>query len=528
MTTDSTSPDTRPLSNVPEMTVSELSFSLKRTLEDTYGRVRIRGELSRVTIPASGHLYTDLKDDKAVINAICWKGVLSKLSIKPEEGLEVICTGRVSTYPARSNYQLIIETMELAGEGALLKMLEDRRKKLAAEGLFAEDRKKPLPYLPDVIGVVTSPTGAVIRDIMHRLSDRFPRHVLVWPARVQGEQAAEEVAAGIRGFAALTPGGKIPRPDVIIVARGGGSLEDLMPFNEEVVVRAAAECDIPIISAVGHETDTTLIDYVSDKRAPTPTGAAEIAVPRRSDLMTSLQERQLRLGGAMNRITKERADRLEAYGGRLAHPERLLETRTQRLDNLGDKLSGLYDRYLTVHKGRVTELSARLTHPRALLDGKKRDWWHTAKTLDGAYKNILSRKASAVAERAARLATPDRIIKDAALQLEYQGKHLRAVGGRLLTDHEKHLSHAARMLESLSFKNVLNRGFVLVRDAEGIPVTQANDLSSGQTVSLQFRDDQHVSATITGDSPPKKAPKPAKTPKKSAKKPENTTQGKLF
>ncbi len=268
-----------------ELTVSDLAGAIKRTIETNFDRVRVRGELGRVTIAKSGHMYADLKDDKAVINTIMWKGSVSRLPFRPEEGLEVIAEGKLSTYPGRSNYQLIAETMSPAGAGALMALLEERKKKLAAEGLFDPTRKKPLPFLPKVIGVVTSPTGAVIRDILHRIQDRFPVHVIVWPALVQGEAAAKQIEAGIRGFNALTETSAVPRPDVIIVARGGGSIEDLWPFNEEIVVRAASDSVIPLISAVGHETDTTLIDFVSDQRAPTPTGAAEIAVPVRAELM---------------------------------------------------------------------------------------------------------------------------------------------------------------------------------------------------------------------------------------------------
>ena len=271
--------------NLVELTVSELSGAVKRQIEDGFGRVRVRGELGRVARPASGHVYFDLKDDKAVLAAIMWKGTAARMSVQPEQGLEVILTGKLTTYPGQSRYQMIVESLEPAGEGALMALLNARRQQLAAEGLFDAARKQQLPYLPQVIGVVTSPSGAVIRDILHRLSDRFPRHVLVWPVRVQGETCAEEVARAIAGFNALSPDGDIPRPDVLIVARGGGSLEDLWGFNEEIVARTAAQSDIPLISAVGHETDTTLIDYAADMRAPTPTAAAEMAVPVRAELV---------------------------------------------------------------------------------------------------------------------------------------------------------------------------------------------------------------------------------------------------
>jgi exodeoxyribonuclease VII large subunit len=282
-------------SNTPEYSVSEISSAVKRTVEDAFGYVRVRGELGRVSRPASGHIYTDLKDDRAVLSSVMWKGTAQKLTFKPEEGLEVIATGRMTTFPGQSRYQLVIDRIEPAGVGALMKLLDERRKKLAAEGLFAEERKQLLPFLPKVIGVVTSPSGAVIRDILHRLSDRTPAHVLVWPVRVQGETSAKEVANAIKGFNALEPGGAIPQPDVLIVARGGGSLEDLWSFNEEIVARAAAESLIPLVSAVGHETDWTLIDYAADVRAPTPTGAAEMVVPVKADLVLAVDDLARRL-----------------------------------------------------------------------------------------------------------------------------------------------------------------------------------------------------------------------------------------
>src|SRR5918993_387683 len=276
-------------SNAPEWSVSDLAGALKRTLEDSFGHVRLRGEVSGYRGPhSSGHVYFCFKDGGARIDAVIWKGTFQRLKIKPEDGMEMIATGRITTFPGKSAYQIVVEQIEPAGIGALMAQIEERRRKLAAEGLFEAARKRPLPYLPEVVGVVTSPTGAVIRDILHRLADRFPRRVLVWPVLVQGEGAAAQVAAAIRGFDALAPGGAVPRPDVLIVARGGGSIEDLWAFNEEAVVRAAAECSIPLISAVGHETDITLIDFAADKRAPTPTAAAEMAVPVRSELLVEV------------------------------------------------------------------------------------------------------------------------------------------------------------------------------------------------------------------------------------------------
>lgn len=317
-----------------ELTVSEISQRLKAMVEGTFYRVRVRGELSRVVLASSGHMYTDLKDTNAVLNAVCWRGTVPKLSVKPEEGLEVIVTGKLTTYPSRSNYQIVIESMELAGEGALLKLLEERRKKLAAEGLFDDSRKKPIPYLPEVIGVITSPTGAVIRDILHRLSDRFPRPVYLWPVTVQGDNAAQDVIAGIKGFNAL-PVDSPYRPDVLIVARGGGSLEDLMPFNDEALVRAVSASNIPVISAVGHETDTTLCDFAADLRAPTPTAAAEKAVPVRADLHALVLDRQKRLISTMQRVLDQHKKHIEGLSRGLIHPRRLLETIQQKLDYLG-------------------------------------------------------------------------------------------------------------------------------------------------------------------------------------------------
>ncbi|MEO1686725.1 MAG: exodeoxyribonuclease VII large subunit [Pseudomonadota bacterium] len=317
--------------NLPEVSISELSSAVKRTLESGFGRVRVRGEVGRVSRPRSGHMYLDLKDDRAVLASVIWKGTVSRLSMDPTEGDEVVATGRLTTFPGQSRYQLIVEDMSLAGAGALLAKLERLKAALAAEGLFAEERKRRLPYLPETIGVVTSPSGAVIRDILHRLADRFPRRVLLWPVAVQGERCAPEVSAAIRGFDAL-PAGHPLRPDVLIVARGGGSVEDLWGFNEEAVVRAAADCTIPLISAVGHETDTTLIDFASDRRAPTPTAAAELAVPVRAELLATVGDLEQRRRRAAARLLADRGRRLRDLARALPRPEALLAERAQRLD----------------------------------------------------------------------------------------------------------------------------------------------------------------------------------------------------
>ncbi|ETX27145.1 exodeoxyribonuclease VII large subunit, partial [Roseivivax isoporae] len=324
--------------NTPEFTVSEISGAVKRTIEGAFGHVRIRGEVGRVSRPRSGHVYLDLKDDRAVISGVVWKGTAVRLDTQPEEGLEVVATGRLTTFPGQSKYQMVIEDIRPAGQGALMAMLEKRRTALAAEGLFDEARKRPLPFLPEVIGVVTSPSGAVIRDILHRLRERFPRKVLIWPVAVQGAACAPEVARAIAGFNALTPGGALPRPDLLIVARGGGSIEDLWGFNEEAVVRAAAASDIPLISAVGHETDTTLIDFAADRRAPTPTAAAEIAVPVRRDLLAWTGEMQARLGRAVADRLDRRAERLRDLSRALPRPDALLDPARQRLDIASERL----------------------------------------------------------------------------------------------------------------------------------------------------------------------------------------------
>ena len=478
------------LPNSPEFTVSELSSALKRTVEDAYGHVRVRGEISGFRGPhSSGHCYFALKDDSAKIEAVIWKGVHGRMRFKPQEGLEVIATGKLTTFPGSSKYQIVIEAIEPAGVGALMALMEERKKKLAAEGLFDEARKQLLPWLPEVIGVVTSPTGAVIRDILHRLEDRFPRRVLVWPVRVQGEGSAEQIAAAIRGFNALEEGGRIPRPDLLIVARGGGSLEDLWSFNEEIVVRAAAESMIPLISAVGHETDVTLIDFAADKRAPTPTAAAEMAVPVRAELfveVTSLARRGL---ASWQRIQEHRRSELRSAARALPKAVDLLNIPRQRLDRASAQLPRALRANAHVYERRLSAIGGRLTVTalRAQIDRGK--------------------------EKVARLAASARRSADL---------HIR--------QRETRLKYVAQLLNALSYKGVLDRGFALVRDEHGQPLHAAAHVVSGQHLTIEFADGR-VGATADGEgttaATPKAAPaKPA--PKRTTDFGVKKVQGDLF
>ena len=385
--------------NAPEFSVSELSGAIKRMIEGEFAHVRIKGEVGRVSRPRSGHVYLDLKDDRAVINGIIWKGVATRLATQPEEGLEVVATGRLTTFPGQSKYQIVIEDIKPAGMGALMAMLEKRKALLQSEGLFDPARKQPIPYLPEIIGVVTSPSGAVIRDILHRLRDRFPRKVLIWPAAVQGEKCAPEVTAAIKGFNALTPGGALPRPDLIIVARGGGSIEDLWGFNEEVVARAAADSAIPLISAVGHETDTTLIDFVSDHRAPTPTAAAELAVPVRMELLAWIDQQEARLTQALTTGVTRRSERLRDLSRALPKAETLTQAQRQQVDHLDDRLpnalrAGLQTRqiHLSRHAGRL-----HIGAIRQRLAGEHRNLGGLADRINPAYERRLTQLSDRLA-----------------------------------------------------------------------------------------------------------------------------------
>jgi exodeoxyribonuclease VII large subunit len=483
-------PDEAGRGNMPVWTVSELSQALKRTVESAFPLVRVRAEVSGFIKAGSGHLYMTLKDDQAVIDGVCWRGTAQRLGLALEAGMEVIATGRLSTYPGRSKYQIIIDAIELAGEGALLKLLEDRRKRLAAEGLFDAERKRPLPFLPEVIGVVTSPTGAVIRDILHRLADRFPRHVLLWPVLVQGEAAAGQIAAAIDGFNAIAAGGPrsrqaVPRPDLLIVARGGGSLEDLWAFNEEIVVRAAAASDIPLISAVGHETDNTLIDFAADQRAPTPSAAAEMAVPVRSELLAQVLDDGARLVGAWGRLLVERKNRLDGLARGLPEPGRLLDDATQRLD----------------------------------------DW---AERLRYALRVGLDERAARTAAAAARIPHPGQVIRHEASRLENEARGLQRAMKAYQRDRATALKHAGSFLESLSYTKVIGRGYAVVRDGAGKPLVAAAAVKPGMDLAIEMRGGQVAARAVGGPVAPAAQPKSDSKAKQPAKSPGNSRQGKLL
>ena len=433
--------------NVVELTVSEVSAALKRTIEEGFDYVRVRGELGKVSYHSNGHVYFDLKDDRACIAGVIWRSVGPRIQLRLEAGLEVVVTGKITTYPVRSQYQLVVETLEPAGLGALMALLEERKKKLAAEGLFDEARKQLLPFLPRVVGVVTSPTGAVIRDILHRLSERFPRHVLVWPVRVQGEGAAIEIAAAIVGFNALPETGRIPRPDVLIVARGGGSLEDLWAFNEEIVVRAAADSMIPLISAVGHETDITLIDFAADRRAPTPTAAAEIVVPVRADLIAQISAFGARHIACWQRGLELRRRELRALARALPSAERLLQPLWQTLDNLAERLPRALRANAHVHHRRFSRIAARLS------------------------PQLLSA----------------RLVRCNEMVASFGERGMRARGIYLVRRRDR-LDALGKLLNAFSYRGVLERGFALVRDLKGTPLRKAAAVTPGLPIEIEFSD----------------------------------------
>ena len=486
-----------PKTNVPEFSVSELAFNLKKTLESNFSHVRVRGELSRVSIPSSGHMYTSLKDDNAVIDAVCWRGNLKKLGVRPEEGLEVICTGRITTYAPRSNYQLIIETMELAGEGALLKMLEERKKKLAKEGLFSTEHKLQIPFIPRLIGVITSPTGAVIRDILHRLNDRFPRDVLLWPVMVQGEGAARQVEEAIKGFNNISHDSGF-RPDLLIVARGGGSLEDLMPFNEEEVVRAIYNSEIPIISAIGHETDTTLADYAADLRAPTPTGAAEMAVPMRINLIAQIKECEQRLARGMVRFLSENQHKLATLEAKLGKPEQIIETKSQKTDYLSQKLDRLFENALTNRHNQVLKISMHLIHPSKLLETRLAELENKGQAINYAYGNYIRKSEAGLMAKSIRLRPPKQKIQNMVNSVDKWGERLSRACGLTMERKQSRLNNLGAKLDLLSFENVLKRGYTVIFSEEGNIITDCDELNNGQNIRIRFKDKKYARAKITG------------------------------
>jgi exodeoxyribonuclease VII large subunit len=480
--------------NIPEFGVGELAGAIKRTLEGAFSQVRVRGELTEVKPYPSGHIYLSLKDEGAKIEAVVWKSAVSRLGLKPENGVEVIATGRLSTYADRSKYQLVIEKLEYAGEGALLARIERLRGQLLKEGLF--ERKRPLPVLPRVIGVVTSERGAVIQDIRTTLARRFPRHVILWPVAVQGEGAAEQIAHAIRGFSALPEGGPVPRPDVLIVARGGGSLEDLMAFNEEVVVRAAAACTIPLISAVGHETDTTLIDFASDRRAPTPTAAAEMAVPARADLLADLTQKGARLDQAMMAALRQAHLALSRAERGIPDAPALVAQARQRLEDRAQRLAGALPQMLAAKRAALAEAAAGLRHPREGLAAAKAELTQLLQRMEAGWAKGQQRRAAAPALSRLSPAPVEALVRERRAQL----------GG------------LAARLEAVSYHAVLARGFALVQGEDGVAMTRAAEVTPGQSLRLIFQD-ASLRATAEGE---------AAAPRRGRRKSAAPSQGELL
>ena len=505
-----------PRLNLPELTVSELSLALKRTIEDAYGYVRVRGELGKVSYHNNGHVYFDLKDDRACVSGVIWRSTAPRIKLKLEAGLEVVITGRLTTYPGRSQYQIIVETLEPAGLGALMALLEERKQKLAAEGLFDEARKQLLPFLPAVIGVITSPTGAVIRDILHRLADRFPRRVLLWPVKVQGEGSAAEVAAAIEGFNALAElaGWPLPpRPDLIIVARGGGSLEDLWSFNEEIVVRAAAASFIPLISAVGHETDVTLIDFAADRRAPTPTAAAEMAVPVRADLMIDVDSLARRALAAWLRNQEARRAELRSAVRALPDADEVLALPRQRLDHAAARLPRALRANAHSHHVAFSRIGVRLNQQLMCSTVERRR---------ERYGAIASRLRASVAANI--IAHRTRLTRDGERVSAFAERAQRAMR-QFLAVRQARAERGSQLLAAFSYRGVLARGFALVRDAAGRPLRSIAATSAGMPIDIEFADGRvgaHVDSTASAIKPSAEPVKPR--PRRGG----GTDQGNLF
>jgi exodeoxyribonuclease VII large subunit len=527
-----------PRVNIPEWTVSELSAALKKTVEDAYGFVRVRGEITGFRgAHSSGHCYFALKDERAKIDAVIWKTALGRIRFKPQEGLEVIATGRLTTYPGRSSYQIVIEALEPAGIGALMALLEERKKKLAAEGLFDEARKQLIPFLPTVIGVITSPTGAVIRDILHRLSDRFPRHVIVWPVRVQGDGSAEEVAAAIRGFNALPEGGRIARPDLLIVARGGGSLEDLWSFNEEIVVRAAADSMIPLISAVGHETDITLIDFAADRRCPTPTAAAEMAVPVRSELLARLDALARRQLSCWARGMENRRTELRAAARALPSADGLLAEPRQKLDSLGERLPRALKANAEIHHKEFLKCATKLA-PQLLRARVRAESERVGNLISRARRCTLVHREKRrhqfatmglrldAAVRSNIASHRQRVVRDRERVAGLFERGDRAIN-RLIERRFAALDRADKLLAALSYQGVLARGFALVRDDAGHPLRSALAVAQEQRLDIEFTDG-HVKAVATAAQGAPPQPRQPIRPRPRRRAAADPGQGSLF
>ncbi|GBR51893.1 exodeoxyribonuclease VII large subunit [Neokomagataea thailandica NBRC 106555] len=490
--------------NVPQFTVSEISGAIKRTLETGFARVRVRGEVTELKRYPSGHVYLSLKDEGGKISGVIWRGSVSRLGMVPENGNEVIATGRVSSYGERSSYQLVIDRMEFAGEGALLAKIERLRRQLLDEGLFAQELKQPIPFLPELVGVVTSRSGAVLHDIQTTIARRFPRDVLLWPVAVQGEGAAAQIAAAIAGMGQLER-----KPDVLIVARGGGSLEDLMAFNDERVLRAVAACPIPLISAVGHETDTTLIDLVSDRRAPTPTAAAEMAVPPRSDLVADLAHRNARLAGALSRIVQTSRARSEQIAARLPDLPNLIETARMRLDDRSQRLDLALPAFMQKVQARKDQVVARLPDLPGVVAAARLRFDERSQRLDLALPAFVQKVRGALNAPYRQLTAPHRQIERSQARLltawrmaevawdkAEQGRKLKLERLRLTPElmsgplrlQRARLDGVGRHLEAVSPHAILKRGYVLVQDTRGRPVTSAEAQPVNGRVVLSFAD----------------------------------------
>jgi exodeoxyribonuclease VII large subunit len=529
--------------NLPEYSVSELSFAIKRTLEGAYAYVRLKGEISGFRgAHSSGHCYFALKDDKAKIEAVIWRTTVQALRIKPAEGLEVIATGRVTSFPGKSTYQIVIDALEPAGVGALMALLEERKKKLGAEGLFAEGKKRRLPFLPRVIGVITSPTGAVIRDMLAGFAERFPARVLLWPVRVQGETSAGEVAAAIRGFNALSPGGRIPRPDVLIVARGGGSLEDLWGFNEEIVVRAAAESQIPLVSAVGHETDWTLIDLAADARAPTPTKAAEWAVPKYADLVEQVGKFSLRLATAARRALDGMRAHLRAAMRGLPRRGELVALPRQRYDAVERRLGRALIANARVHTTRLARVAVRLA-PRLLevrIARRREHLTSLARHAASSLARVTGPKRARLERVAGRIAPHVLTVRVSRAAERLHALEARAAQGMVnaVARRRARLDGAAQLLSSLGYHSVLQRGFALVRTASGAGLRSVAQVAPGDKLDIELADGHvhaHADARATiarrdavqpAPAPTSQAPGPAPARHKGG--PRDGNQGSLF